>query len=88
MPDIIFTERFAQDLRRVKSSKMRGKILDVMDMLYQVPTMGSRSLPTSIIEQYGKNVRKLPVSPFLIICQTLDDGSILVLGMIHQKQAY
>ena len=53
-----------------------------------IPEMGSTNLPQSISEKYGPDVRKLVVSPFLVLYKLLDSDRVLVLGVMHNRAAY
>lgn len=64
-------------------------IYTAIDMLPVLPTLGSRNLPPSLIEEFGTTVRKLAVPPFLVIYEILEEEDIiLVQGLIHQRAAW
>jgi mRNA-degrading endonuclease RelE of RelBE toxin-antitoxin system len=85
---IIFTERFKNDLLRVDSKKILTHILDDMDLLCHMPKMGSKDIPVSIKNRFGSAIRKLSIPPFCILYEVSSDADLIViLGMIHQRQA-
>lgn len=87
MSQILYDDGFFDDLTRVASSKMEERIFHAIDLLPAVPVLSSTNLPASIAQIYGNHVRKLPVGPFDVIYEILDDGDFLVLGIIHQRAA-
>ncbi len=88
MHEIIYTDAFIGDMAKVYSEKVRNGIFNSIDLLPVVPILGSTDLPEYIIRKYGSSVRKMPISPFLVIYKILDDEDFLILGLVHERQAY
>ena len=89
MPKIRFSEQFINDVAKVRESKKRAEIRKFIDLLEDLPEIGSANLPDSIISEYGDNVRRLVVNPFLIVYEYEKDSDLVnVLGLIHAKQAW
>lgn len=89
MASLQITDGFRADLLAVESDRVFEHILNVVDLLQTVPTMGSLDVPESIRRAYGAGVRKVPVGPFDIV--TLYDEStdvVTVAGLVHQRAAW
>ena len=88
MMQLAFAERFLEDMRAVALASKQEEILDAISLLPTVPEMGSRRIPTSIREEFGYDVRKLVVSPFLVIYELMEEeGLIFVHGLVHERRA-
>lgn len=71
---IAYTARFIADIQRVERSSKRDEILDAIELLPFVPEMGSTRLPESIVEEFGPQVRKLVVKPFIVLYELREDA--------------
>ena len=88
MMELAFSESFFDDMEAVELESKQGEILDAIGLLPTVPEMGSRRVPESIEREFGASVRKLVVSPFLVVYEVMEDGAVLyVHGLVHQRQA-
>lgn len=88
MSKVILTEPFLQQMQQVESARVRDRIFHDIELLPAVPHLGSANLPASIIEKYGHNVRKLPITPFLVIYTELPPDDFLILGLMYGRAAY
>ena len=89
MSRILYTERFLHDMQQVALPSKQSEIYDSIDLLQTIPSLGSARLPQAIEESFGGTVRKLAVTPFLVIYEYLDsEGTILILGLVHERTAY
>ncbi|MEG2851066.1 MAG: type II toxin-antitoxin system RelE/ParE family toxin [Raoultibacter sp.] len=89
MTSLVYTEGFVQDAAQVYSSSKRTEIRETIDLLAVVPTMGSTAIPSSIKKLFGASVRKLVISPFLVIYEyTESENTVTLLGMMHEKTAW
>ena len=89
MASLIITDGFRADLLTVESDRVFEHILDVVDLLQTVPTMGSLDVPISIRRAFGNGVRKVPIGPFDIVT-LYDEGAdtVTVAGLVHQRAAW
>ncbi|HIW75639.1 MULTISPECIES: type II toxin-antitoxin system RelE/ParE family toxin [Gordonibacter] len=89
MPELIYTEGFVADVAQIRFESKRNEIKRRVDLLSGFPELGSPNLPRSLVEQYGDTVRKLVVSPFLIVYEYHEDeDTVYLLGLIHQRSAW
>ena len=88
MTEVLYASSFFDEMAQVETKRVRDNIMDATDLLAVIPEMGSTNLPASIVEKYGDDVRKLVVSPFLVLYKLLDDDRVLVLGVMHNRAAY
>lgn len=88
MPEILYTDAFIDDMQQVYSERVYNSIFYAIELLPSVPILGSTDLPDSIQAKYGQAVRKMVVSPFLVVYKILEDGNFLILGMMHERSAF
>ena len=88
MMQLAFASRFFDDMDSVRLESKQDEIMDAVALLPTIPEMGSRRVPDSILDEFGDNVRKLVVSPFLVVYEIMEQESfIFVHGLIHERQA-
>ena len=88
MAEVLYADSFFDEMVQVETERVRDNILDATELLAAIPEMGSTNLPRSIVEKYGPDVRKLVVSPFLVLYKLLGNDRVLVLGVMHNRAAY
>ncbi len=89
MPSLIYTEGFTDDMAQVALASKRQEIFRYTDLLSELPELGSRNLPESIVRIYGGSVRRLAAKPFLVIYEYREDeDAAYILGLDHQKAAW
>ena len=88
MAEVLYAEGFFEEMAQVETKRVRDNILDATELLAVIPQMGSTNLPRSISEKHGTDVRKLVVSPFLVLYKLLPGDKVLVLGIMHNRAAY
>ena len=89
MPEIRYAEQFIEDAASVRLATKRQELRSRIEQLADFPKIGSPNLPESVVRQYGDNVRKLAVNPFIVIYEIdKDDDAVNVLGLIHQRAAW
>ena len=84
------TEGFTEDVvEKVSSERVLFRIYEALDRLDTIPELGSSRLPESVATRFGSSVRKLVVSPFVVIYEINEKkGTLDVLALLHQRQAY
>lgn len=88
MAELVFTSGFIEDTDLVERDDKLAEILDIVALLETSPDMGSNSLPASIAERYGANVKKLVVTPFDVIYEHLpEQDEVLIYALVHQRAA-
>lgn len=88
MAEVLYADGFFEEMAQVETKRVRDNILDATELLAVMPQMGSTNLPRSISQKYGADVRKLVVSPFLVLYKSLPGDKVLVLGVMHNRAAY
>lgn len=64
MARVIVPASFGAELEeKVRTERLRGRIISAIQLLEMFPRLGSCDVPKSVRERYGE-VRKLVVSPF------------------------
>ena len=89
MTRLLFDLVFFDDLQIVEQASKQDEILDTIELLLTIPEMGSRRLPASIVEEFGPEVRKLVVRPFIVVYELMEDGAVIYIhGLLHGRQAW
>ena len=89
MASLQITDGFRADLLAVESDRVFDHVMDVVDLLQTVPTMGARDLPESIRRAYGDGARKVPVGPFDVVTIYDEEADVVtVAGLVHQRAAW
>ena len=88
MAEVLYAASFFNEIAQVESAHVRNNILEATELLAVIPEMGSKRLPKSIMEKYGPDIRKLVVSPFLVLYKLLEDDRVLVLGVMHNRATF
>ena len=89
MSELLYSERFIADMVGVRSARVRNGIFDMVDLLKELPDLGSSNLPPSIKEEFGNDVRRLVKDPFLVVYEyNQAQDEVRVLGVIHGRSAY
>ncbi len=88
MARLVYTEGFADDVARVELTRTREEIFRHVAMLADFPKAGSSNVATSVIDEFGSDIRKLAVRPFLIVYEYREaENVVYLLGLVHQKRA-
>ena len=88
MPSVSFTDRFMREAAKVQTVKKRKELRRATETLAQFPEIGSANIAASIAREYGPNVRKLVVNPFLVVYEYDKEADCVnILGLIHQRMA-
>ena len=89
MPKISYTEQFVADASQIRLASKRAEVKKSIDLLSELPELGSRNLAEYIVRAYGTGVRKLVVKPFDVIYEYDEgDDEVRVLALLHQRAAW
>ena len=89
MPELVFSERFANDLAAVTSQKAEASVWAALDNVEAFPEIGSPNVPDAIRREFGDGVRKMVVGPFDLVYTIGEvDGKIHVEALVHQRAAW
>jgi len=89
MPEIRYARQFIDDMKTVRLASKRKKIRRRVEQLSEFPDLGSPNLSDYIVEKYGPDVRKLVVSPFLVVYELdRDADDIDILALVPQRAAW
>ena len=75
-------EEFSAALAEIYSTRVLSRIESVVRSLAQFPEMGSPRVRRCLIEQYGDNLRQIPVSTFLVVYR-YDGKTVDVLALVY-----
>ncbi len=67
MPQLEFSERFADDLAAVTSPRVEARVMRALDCIESFGNFGSPLLPRSVEDRFGNGVRKVVIRPFDLI---------------------
>jgi len=79
--EIIFSEEFRKDFKRIKDSKLRERIIKVVKKLESLPDSGKP------LRHRLKGHRRLVVKPFRIIYRT-EKERLVINCFEHRKKVY
>ena len=89
MAKVHVARSFQQDLLAVESERVFNDVLNTVELLEVIPTMGSRDVPESIRKSFSGEVRKTPVNPFDIVTIYHPESDLVeVAALIHQRAAW
>ncbi|MCH4213629.1 MAG: type II toxin-antitoxin system RelE/ParE family toxin [Atopobiaceae bacterium] len=66
----------------VSSDRILERLLESVHGLSVFPEMGSRLIRETVIERFGEDIRKLVVSPFVIIYR-YDGNQVVLLDVLY-----
>ena len=79
---IRLTEEFIEGLAQVWSPRVLSHIKGLIEILPQNPEIGSSRVRASLRRRFGENLRKLPVSTFVIVYR-FDGRMVDVLALVY-----
>ena len=89
MPELEYSERFAEDLAAVTSARVEERIFRVRDGIEMVGGLGSRDVPKSISERFGGGVRKVTVNSFDLVYTFYPQKDLVrAEALVHQRTAW
>lgn len=89
MPSLEYSERFAEDLARVTSSRIENHVLQVLDNIESFAEFGSKNVPASIHDRFNNGVRKVAVTPFdLAYTYFPQEDLVRVEALVHQRATH
>lgn len=87
MPNIIYSNEFIEDVRRIYSQRILADLNERLADLESFPKLGSASMPANFIKRFGGNVRKFPAPPFMIVYRYEESNeTIEFLALPYEKQ--
>lgn len=75
-------EEFSAALAEIYSTRILSRIESVVRSLVQFPETGSPRVRRCLIEQYGDNLRQVPISTFLVVYR-YDEKTVDVLALVY-----
>lgn len=80
--ELRIAEEFSAALAEIYSTRVLSRIESVVRSLAQFPEMGSLRVRRCLVEQYGGNLRQVPVSTFLVVYR-YDGKTVDVLALVY-----
>ena len=80
--ELRIAEEFSAALAEIYSTRVLSRIESVVRSLAQFPEMGSPRVRRCLVEQYGDNLRQVPVSTFLVVYR-YDEKTVDVLALVY-----
>ena len=88
MTKMVYAPRFAEELARVTSLRVEEKIYHTLDIIEQVPSIGSNNIPEMIRAEFGEGVLKMVVDPFDIFYEYFEQAeTVYVYTLVFQRHA-
>lgn len=75
-------DEFVEGLAGIYSPQLLERIRRMLETLRQSPEIGSPNVRQSLIAQYGEDLRKIPVSTFVIVYR-FDGETVDVLSLLY-----
>ena len=75
-------DEFIIGLAQVYSEPLLRRIRKIVESLPDLPEVGSPNTRQSLIDLYGPNIRKIPVSTFVIVYR-YEDATVDVLALVY-----
>lgn len=89
MPELEYSERFAEDLAAVTSARVEERIFRALDGIEMFGGLGSRDVPRSISERFGGDVRKVTVNSFDLVYTFYPQKDLVrAEALVHQRTAW
>lgn len=76
------TEEFIDGLARIYSKRVLDQIKNLVSLLETASELGSSQVRPALTARYGKGIRKLPVSTFIIVYR-FDGQTVDVLALVY-----
>lgn len=80
--ELRLTDEFVKSLAGIYSTKVLSEIRNILEILTAAPEIGSRNVRPALCEQFGNDIRKIPVSRFVIVYRIVN-SEIRVLGLVY-----
>lgn len=80
--ELRIAEEFSAALAEIYSTRVLSRIESAVRSLAQFPEMGSPRVRRCLVEQYGDNLRQVPVSTFLVVYR-YDEKTVDVLALVY-----
>ena len=83
MPRVELADRFVEDAAGILSDRVLDHVYEAVKLLQTFPQIGSPDVPTSIITEFGKGIRKYVVAPFDLVYEYDEQANVVyVYGLI------
>ena len=89
MADIDFAESYFDTVGQITSRRLQKRLLDLLELIQDVPTLGSHNIHSSLKDKFGNNCMAADISPFLLVFEYLEaDDLVRVYGIVHQRSVH
>ena len=75
-------EEFSAALAQIYSDKLLARIRKNVEALAELPEIGSTNVRKSLTDLYGPNIRKIPISTFVIIYR-YENNIVDILALVY-----
>lgn len=76
------SDEFVYALSGIYSERLLDHIRSILELLADNPHLGSRNVRQCLVDRYGENLRKIPVSTFVIVYR-ISDEHVDVLALVY-----
>ena len=86
MAKLIFAESYFETITQITSPKLQDRLLDLLVLMQNVPTFGSRKVRDSLRSRFGDGCMTADLSPFLLVLEyDKEQDAVYVYGIVHQR---
>ena len=86
MARVIFTQSYFDTIGQITSTRLQNRLLDLLGLISEVPTFGSRIVRDSLKRRFGKGCMTADLSPFLLVFEYVGESdTVYVYGIVHQR---
>ena len=86
MAELVFADSYFEAVGQITSRQLQDRLLDLLGLMREVPTFGSRKVRGSLKERFGDNCMTADLSPFLVVFEYDEEQDIVfVYGIVHQR---
>lgn len=86
MAELVFADSYFETVGDITSPRLQDRLLDLLSLMQDVPTFGSRNVRGSLRDRFGDNCMTADLSPFLLVFEYApDDDVVYVYGVVHQR---
>ena len=86
MAKIVFTKSYFDTIGQITSKRLQDRLLNLLDLIEEVPTFGSRKVRGSLRQRFGEGCMTAYLAPFLLVFEYSEESdTVYVYGIVHQR---
>lgn len=86
MAELVFADSYFETVGQITSRRLQDRLLDLLSLMSEVPTFGSRKVRGSLKDRFGDCCMTADLSPFLLVFEYDEEHDVVyVYGIVHQR---